>query len=77
MTIVVIDWVGLGKNYFVPIASIAILLIPFRLFFFLRIFRQTATLARMISEIVKDMVMFLFVFCLAVLALANAFYIIS
>ena len=77
MTIVVIDWVGLSKNWFIPIASIAILLIPFRLFFFLRIFRQTATLARMISEIVKDMVMFMFVFFLAVIAFANSFYIIA
>ena len=74
---VIIDWYHVKKETFVIVASIATLIIPFRLFFFLRIFRQTATLARMISEIVKDMVMFLFVFCLAVLALANAFYIIS
>lgn len=48
-----------------------------KLLFYLRLFAPFAALIRMIEEILKDMVVFLVLFAIAVIGFGNAFYILS
>ena len=59
------------------VSSVSVLILYFKLFYFLRIFSSTAYLARMIIEIVKDMKFFVSVLMIATMAFANAFYILG
>lgn len=48
-----------------------------KLLFYLRLFTPFAALIRMIEEILKDMIVFLVLFFIAVIGFANCFYILS
>lgn len=56
------------------IGSVAIMLLWVKFFYFLRIFQQTAAFIRMITEIVRDMAVFSFIFLLGIVTFSNAFY---
>ena len=59
------------------LASVAVLIMWMKLFYFCRIFDLTAGLVRMIVEITKDMSNFLFVLTIAIFGFANCFYLLS
>jgi len=59
------------------VSSVAMLLLWVKLFYFLRIFKPTASFMRMVSEILKDMSTFTFILFLAFFAIANSFYILD
>jgi hypothetical protein len=59
------------------VAAISVLVLYFKLFYFLRIFFATAYLVRMIIEIMLDMKFFVSVLMIATIAFANAFYILG
>jgi hypothetical protein len=59
------------------VAAISVLVLYFKLFYFLRIFFATAYLVRMIIEIIKDMQFFVGVLMIATIAFGNAFYILG
>ena len=57
------------------VSGISVLILYFKLFYFLRIFFATAYLVRMIIEIVLDMKFFVSVLMIGTMAFANSFYI--
>lgn len=57
------------------IASVAVILMWFKAFYFLRAFEQTSYLIRMIIEIVWDVRWFFLIFVVGVLGFANVFYV--
>ena len=59
------------------VSCISVLILYFKLFYFMRIFNSTAYLVRMIIEIVKDMKNFVWVLMIATMAFANAYYILG
>ena len=59
------------------VAAISVLMLYFKLFYFLRIFYSTAYLVRMIIEIMWDMKVFVGVLMIATAAFGNAFYILD
>ena len=59
------------------VAAISVLVLYFKLFYFLRIFYSTAYLVRMIIEIIWDMKVFVGVLMIATAAFGNAFYILD
>ena len=72
---IVCDLAGVRAVDVATLAAISVLLMWLKAFYFLRIFEATASLVRMIVEITADMKYFLVMLMLAVLAFANAFYI--
>ena len=77
ISIVVLDWLERDEATINAISSVAVLLIWFKLFYFLRIFFRTAHLIWMIIEIVWDMRYFVLVLFIAVVAFANTFYVLG
>ena len=57
------------------VSGISVLILYFKLFYFLRIFFATAYLVRMIIEIILDMKFFVTVLLIGTMAFANSFYI--
>jgi hypothetical protein len=60
-----------------PIASICVIILWIKLFYFLRVFESTSKLIRMIFEIVNDMKNYLIVLSIGIFGFANGFYILS
>lgn len=58
---------------FFIITGIAVFLMWLKLFYFLRLFKNTAAFIRMIVEMIKDIRVFLLVFFIAIFAFANAY----
>lgn len=59
------------------IASIAVLLLWAKSFYFLRIFSPTAAFIRMITEIIKEMSTFTLIFFLSIIGIGNAFFMVD
>ena len=59
------------------VAAISVLILYFKLFYFLRIFFSTIYMVRMIIEIISDMKYFVCVLILSAAAFGNAFYILA
>ena len=59
------------------IAAIATFFLWLNLFYFLRIFVRTSAFIRMITEIIKDMGVFSFIYLLAMVAFANSIFILD
>jgi hypothetical protein len=59
------------------VRSIAVLIMWWKFFYFLRIFDATAPLIRILFQIAEEMAAFTFVLFLTVIAFANAFIILS
>ena len=76
-TVVIMDFADASFEDTNRIAAISVLVLYFKLFYFLRIFFATAYLIRMIIEIIKDMKFFVGVLMIATIAFANAFYILG
>jgi hypothetical protein len=74
----VIDFFRLDFNdSVVLIASIAVLLLWLKLFYFLRIFKKTSSFIRMIIEMFIDIGTFMLIFFIGILAFSNTFYILD
>lgn len=59
------------------VSSVSVLILYFRIFYFLRIFFATGYLIRMIIEIVVDMRNFVLVLIVAIMAFCNSYYILG
>lgn len=59
------------------VASVSVLILYFKIFYYLRIFFETGYLVRMIIEIVIDMRNFVVVLLMAIMAFANSYYILG
>lgn len=57
--------------------SLAIFFLWLKFFYFLRIFKPTSAFIRMITEIIKDMGIFMMIYLLANITIANAFFILD
>lgn len=77
IAVIVCDLALLDEKSFIPISATAVSLMWFKVFYFLRIFSQTASLVRMIIEITLDMKWFLLIFLMAVIGFANSFFVIA
>jgi hypothetical protein len=71
------DWAATDITKLRPVASIAVLIMWWKFFYFLRIFDTTSSLVRMLFEIVKDMKVFTLILTVAGIAFANSFYILN
>ena len=60
-----------------PIASITLIILWIKMFYFLRVFDTTARLIRMIFEIVKDMGNFMIVLVIGIFAFTCGFYVLQ
>jgi len=58
-----------------PIASVCLIILWIKLFYFLRVFESTSRLIRMIIEIVNDMKNFLIVLMIGIVGFSGGFYI--
>lgn len=76
-TVVILDFADVNFEDTNRVAAISVLVLYFKLFYFLRIFFATAYLVRMIIEIMLDMKFFVSVLMIATVAFANAFYILG
>ena len=74
---VVIDILEIRERVWVPVAAMGVLTMYLKLFYFGRIMNSTSTIVRMIIEISKDIVPFLFLVIVVILGFTNAFYIIA
>lgn len=77
LTFVTCDICNLDTTITRPIGSVAVWLMWVKLFYFLRLFRITAPIVRMLMQILKDMGIFSFVFLLALLGFGNSFYLLA
>ena len=57
------------------IGGLAVFCLWLKLFYFMRMFQQTAAFVRMIIEMLIDIRIFLFIFFIAILAFSNCFYV--
>ena len=76
-TVVIMDFATASFENTNRVAAVSVLVLYFKLFYFLRIFFATAYLVRMIIEIMLDMKFFVSVLMIATLAFGNAFYILG
>jgi hypothetical protein len=76
-TVVIMNFADASFENTNRVAAISVLVLYFKLFYFLRIFFATAYLVRMIIEIIKDMQFFVGVLMIATIAFGNAFYILG
>jgi hypothetical protein len=60
-----------------PTASVCVIILWIKMFYFLRVFETTSRLIRMIIEIINDMKNFLIVLSIGIMGFANGFYILS
>lgn len=60
-----------------PIASLCLIVLWVKMFYFLRVFETTSRLIRMIIEIVNDMTNFLIVLTIGILGFSGGFYILQ
>jgi len=77
IALIVCDLKHIDPDYVRPIAAVTVLMMWCKLFYYLKLFRQTAPLVRMIMQIVSDMKTFSFVFAISVISFGNCFYILS
>jgi hypothetical protein len=76
-SVIILDSIGAHITLIRPIASICVIILWIKLFYFLRVFESTSRLIRMIIEIVNDMKNFMVVLIIGILGFANGFYILS
>ena len=77
VTYLALDIKGTRKEAVRPLGGICIIFMWIKLFFFLRLFKATASLVRMTVQIVVDMKVFTVFFAIAIFAFGNSFYILS
>ena len=74
LAVLIFDLIGL-QSYRRPLASISLIILWIKLFYFLRVFDETSQLIRMIIEIVNDMKNFLIVLLIGIVAFTGGLYI--
>lgn len=74
---IICDLTGVDIMKLRVIGAAAVLCMWIKFFYYLRIFQPTAKFIRLLTQIISDLSTFSFTFILAVLAFANAFYILS
>ena len=77
ITVVIMVFLEADYHDINRVSSVSVLILYFKLFYFLRIFFETGYLIRMIIEIIKDMKNFVGVLMIATIAFANSFYILG
>lgn len=77
VTTIIVDWANVAHMTFVRISAVAIIIMWLKIFTFLRIFKWTNAIYRIVVEIVKDMIPFLLLFFLIISAFNNAFYVLA
>ena len=77
VSVVAMEFFNTDYKHINRVSCISVLILYFKLFYFMRIFNSTAYLVRMIIEIVKDMKYFVWVLIIATMAFANAYYILG
>lgn len=65
-----------SDTIYVPLSSVAVLILWLWAFYFGRIFLSSAIVVAMIIETVKEMIWFLIIVCISVLGFGNSYYII-
>jgi hypothetical protein len=77
LSVYMFDWMGDMQNYLRPVASSTLIIVWFKLFYYLRAYDSTSQLIRMIIEIVKDIRFFLLVLFIGIFGFAGGFYILQ
>ena len=75
--VVVLYFSSISNDVTRPIASITLIILWIKMFYFLRVFDTTARLIRMIFEIVKDMGNFMIVLVIGIFAFTCGFYVLQ
>uniref|UniRef100_A0A7S3JKB8 Ion transport domain-containing protein n=1 Tax=Euplotes harpa TaxID=151035 RepID=A0A7S3JKB8_9SPIT len=75
--VVIMDFADADFKNTNRVAAISVLILYFKLFYFLRVFFVTAYLVRMIIEIVIDMKNFVLVLIISIMAFGNSYYILG
>ena len=75
--VVIMEFSGAKFENINRVASVSVLILYFKIFYFLRIFFETGYLVRMIIEIVIDMRNFVVVLLIAIMAFGNSYYILG
>ena len=73
--VIIFERTGVNNSINRPIASICLLILWIKLFYFLRVFESTSRLIRMIIEIVNDMKNFLIVLLIGIVGFSSGFYV--
>lgn len=73
--VVILDVFNFEKTVLRPLASIALIILWIKLFYFMRVYESTAQLIRMIIEIVNDMKNFLIVLFIGIIGFTGGLYI--
>lgn len=78
MLTVIFDFIsGVDVETVLAINAVAVFMVWLKFFYLLRIFTETASFIRMITEIIKDMGVFSLIYITANLAFANAFFLLD
>ena len=64
-------------SYIRSIASIAVILMYFKLFYWMRLFKPFSAFIRMITEIIKDIQVFMVMLIIALMSFANVIFILN
>jgi hypothetical protein len=75
--VVICDWANIDESDFTTLSAVTVCFLWLKVFYFGRMFIDTAGLIRMIIEVIKDMFWFLFIFIISVMAFINSFYILN
>jgi hypothetical protein len=77
LSVIICDHHEVEMDKIQAIVSVSVLIMWIKLFYYARIFSTFQTHVRLIIESVKDMIPFLFVFFIAILAFGNTYYILE
>lgn len=76
-TTIIVDWADVADTTFYRIAAVTICIMWLKVFFFLRIFKIFAGIFMIVSAIVVDMIVFLFLFFIIISGFNNSFFVLS
>ena len=68
---------GITYNYLQVIGSIAVMLMYFKLFYWMRLFKPFSAFIRMITEIIKDCQVFMIMLIISLMAFANIIFVLN
>jgi hypothetical protein len=72
-----IDWATKDHVRFIRSSAVAIFIMWLKIFTFLRLFKWTNAIYRIVIEIIKDMISFLVLFFMIISAFSNSFYVLG
>ena len=77
LIVIILDRANVDASINRPIASLCLIILWIKMFYFLRVFESTSKLIRMIIEIVNDMKNFLIVMIIGIVGFSGGFYILQ